>query len=128
MRGNRLFAIAALLMATAIGLGAFGAHALSRLLAYHDKTETWATANQYHFYHALGLFLVAYLYKKTGKQPVVFVYYMLCGGLILFSGSLYLLSLSNWSALGAITPIGGLIMIIAWAWLGRIMYLFKKIS
>lgn len=128
MRGHYLFGFAAALMALAVAFGAFGAHALSNLLDYNGKTSTWSTANQYHFYHALALFIVAYLYKKTGKLPVLYIYYLICVGLLLFSGSLYLLSISNWSMLGAITPLGGLMFIVAWVWLAREMYLFKKIN
>lgn len=100
--------------ALAVMLGAFGAHALkarldvSLLKAYH-------TAVEYHFYHALGLILVGIIamnlpaniwLKSSGWSMLV--------GIILFSGSLYLMSIFNLRWLGMVTPIGGLLFILAW--------------
>jgi len=111
-------AIAAILMALAVGLGAFGAHGLrGRLTA--EMLDTYKTAVLYHFLHALGMLIVSVL-PKTGavSEPgAETVCWLLMAGILVFSGSLYLLAVTGMSALGAITPIGGLAFIAAWMWL-----------
>jgi uncharacterized membrane protein YgdD (TMEM256/DUF423 family) len=106
---------AALLLALAVGLGAFGAHGLrGRLDAY--ALGLWEKAVFYHFIHALGMLAVSIL-PRTGAFPPAAAG-QVCGlllvGVAIFSGSLYLLALTGIRALGAITPIGGLAMIAAW--------------
>ncbi len=111
-------AIAGLLLALAVGLGAFGAHGLrSRLTP--EMLDIYRTAVEYHFLHALGMLIVSVL-PKTGALPNVgaeTVCWLLAVGIVLFSGSLYLLAVTGTSALGAITPVGGLALIVAWLWL-----------
>jgi uncharacterized membrane protein YgdD (TMEM256/DUF423 family) len=106
---------AALLLALAVGLGAFGAHGLrGRLDAY--SLGLWEKAVFYHFIHALGMLAVSIL-PRTGTFPPAAssqVCALLLVGIAVFSGSLYLLALTGTRALGAITPIGGLAMIAAW--------------
>lgn len=101
------------LLALAVGLGAFGAHALKTHLS-SEMLQTWETGVKYHFYHALGLLLVGIL---SFLMPSVYLKWsaiLLFIGIVLFSGSLYVLSLSGIKILGAITPIGGLSFIGGW--------------
>jgi uncharacterized membrane protein YgdD (TMEM256/DUF423 family) len=108
-------AIAAVLLALAVGLGAFGAHGLrDRLDAY--SMSVYEKAVFYHFLHALGIFLVALLARTGGITAVgqARVSWLLFVGILFFSGSLYALALSGVKVLGAITPIGGLAFIVGW--------------
>ena len=108
-------AIGAIFLALAVGLGAFGAHALKdRLDAY--SLGVWEKAVFYHFIHALGLLVVSML-PRTGTFPVngaSSVCWLLSAGVLIFSGSLYTLALTGVRSMGAITPIGGLCFIAAW--------------
>ncbi|TAD97503.1 MAG: DUF423 domain-containing protein [Bacteroidetes bacterium] len=104
----------ALAAALAVMIGAFGAHALKDFLTSNNRLETFETAVKYHFYHALGLLLIGILINQ--KPSIWFNYagYGLLVGMIIFSVSLYILCLTNLKWLGAITPLGGLAMIIGW--------------
>jgi uncharacterized membrane protein YgdD (TMEM256/DUF423 family) len=103
-------ATAAFLLALAVILGAFGAHGLKdRLDAY--SMEVYQKAVFYHFIHALGLLVVS-LAPRTANLPWVNI--LLVTGILIFSGSLYLLAVTGVRMLGAITPIGGLSFIAAW--------------
>jgi uncharacterized membrane protein YgdD (TMEM256/DUF423 family) len=107
-----LFRIAAALCLIAVGLGAFGAHALKATLQSSGMLEVWNKAVLYHFLHALALLVLAL--HGAGNR----VAYLLIGaGIVFFSGSLYALALTNVRWLGAITPIGGLCFLAGWAWL-----------
>ncbi len=103
------------LLAMGVVLGAFGAHGLkSRLDAY--SMGVWEKAVFYHFIHALGLLIVSLL-PKTGTLPASaanWVCGLLLAGIVIFSGSLYLLAVTGNQTLGAITPIGGVSFIAAW--------------
>ena len=98
----------------AVALGAFGAHGLQKILEAR-AIETWHTAVDYHFIHALGLLAVAIIAEKY--PSVVTAGWIMFSGILLFSGSLYVLSLSGIKILGMITPFGGLLFLAAWAWL-----------
>jgi len=103
-------AAAAALLALAVILGAFGAHGLrDRLDAY--SMDVYQKAVFYHFIHALGLLIVS-LAPRTAN--LVWVNVLLLAGILIFSGSLYLLAVTGVRTLGAITPIGGLSFIAAW--------------
>jgi uncharacterized membrane protein YgdD (TMEM256/DUF423 family) len=108
-------AIAAVFLALAVGLGAFGAHGLkARLDANH--LDIFKTAVLYHFLHALGLLIVSAL-PKTGTisaEEANSVCWLLAAGILIFSGSLYALAVSGIDLLGAITPIGGVAFIVGW--------------
>jgi uncharacterized membrane protein YgdD (TMEM256/DUF423 family) len=102
-------AIGAILMALAVGLGAFGAHGLrGKLDAY--SMSIYERAVFYHFIHAIGLLVVPILVKNC-----TLVCALLLAGIVLFSGSLYALATSGVRLLGAITPFGGVSFIAAWA-------------
>ena len=98
----------------AVMLGAFGAHALkSRLSA--DMFEIFQTGVQYHFYHALGLLAVGIIaYHLPDSGLLRWSGWLMLAGIIIFSGSLYILSTTGITWLGAITPIGGTAFIAAW--------------
>ena len=108
-------AIAAVFLALAVGLGAFGAHGLkARMDANH--LDIYKTAVLYHFLHALGMLIVATLPKTGTVSPECAnsVCWLLAAGILIFSGSLYLLAVTGVSTLGAITPFGGVAFIVAW--------------
>ncbi|MEO5754659.1 MAG: DUF423 domain-containing protein [Chthoniobacterales bacterium] len=104
-----LFRVAAVLCFLAVGLGAFGAHALKNTLQTNDTTEVWKTAVLYHFVHALALLVLAALPTVSRAGSSLFV-----AGIMIFSGSLYLLALTNIKWLGAVTPLGGLCFLAGW--------------
>lgn len=106
------FRIAAALCFLAVGLGAFGAHSLKATLQAHEMVSVWEKAVLYHFLHALALLVLALHGIGTRAPSILFV-----AGIILFSGSLYLLALTNIRWLGAITPLGGICFLAGWAWL-----------
>lgn len=108
-------ALASLLLALAVALGAFGAHFLKgRLDAY--AMGVYEKAVFYQFVHALGMLIVSLLPKAgvLGIPSTNTVCALLLAGIVIFSGSLYLLAATGMRALGAITPIGGLAFIAAW--------------
>ena len=108
-------ATGAILLALAVILGAFGAHGLrGRLDAY--LMSVYEKAVFYHFIHALGLLVVSIM-PKTGTLPestAQWVCGLLLAGILIFSGSLYLLALTGLRVLGAVTPVGGASFIAAW--------------
>jgi len=93
-----------------VALGAFGAHSLKDTLAASPNgMETWKTAVLYHLLHAVAMYVVAF---TKGSLRTCFLF---AGGIILFSGSLYLLATLQWKWLGPVTPIGGILFIAGWA-------------
>jgi uncharacterized membrane protein YgdD (TMEM256/DUF423 family) len=109
-----------LLTASAFGalsvmIGAFGAHALRATLEAQGRMETFETAVKYQFYHTLALLAIGLLMYKISDKLLGYAGYSMIGGVLIFSGSLYILCLSGIRWLGAITPIGGVLMIVGWA-------------
>ena len=100
--------------ATAVSMGAFGAHSLKTKIS-EDMLSVFKTAVQYHFYHSLGLLIVGLLtiYLKPEKH-IKIAGWMMFIGIILFSGSLYILSSTGIRWLGIITPFGGIAFILSW--------------
>jgi len=99
----------------AVLLGAFGAHALRGKLT-PDLLAIYQTAVQYHFWHALGLLAIGIvsIYLPT-SAPLKWAGWLMLAGVLVFSGSLYLLAITGARWLGAITPIGGTAFIVSWA-------------
>ncbi|KIL41270.1 membrane protein [Gordoniibacillus kamchatkensis] len=98
----------------AVALGAFGAHALKSRLS-PDMLDVYHTGVNYHIIHALALLLIAVLADKLGASSLVAASgWALFAGIVLFSGSLYALSLSGVKTLGAITPLGGVAFLAGW--------------
>jgi len=106
------FRLSALMGFLAVALGAFGAHSIKTVLAQNGTTAIWEKAAFYHFIHAVMLFVVA------GRKPFqAGSWWCFLIGIVLFSGSLYLLAATNILWLGAVTPVGGLCFLSGWAWL-----------
>jgi len=102
--------------AIAVAFGAFGAHALKEKLSEH-YLAVWETAVQYQMFHAIGLLVIGILMSSSlfgASTQLTWAGYLLLAGIIIFSGSLYVLSLSGIGILGAITPIGGVAFIAGW--------------
>ncbi|MBI2318702.1 MAG: DUF423 domain-containing protein [Betaproteobacteria bacterium] len=112
----RLFlALGAIAMLAAVGLGAFGAHALKARLA-PEMLAVYHTGVEYHVYHALGLLAVGLVALQVPESNWLYACgWLMAAGILLFSGSLYALALTGFRALGAITPFGGLAFMLAWA-------------
>jgi uncharacterized membrane protein YgdD (TMEM256/DUF423 family) len=104
--------IAAALCFLAVALGAFGAHWLKPTLEGNGLVDVWNKAVLYHFIHAIALFVLALC--GTANRGAWWLFF---AGILLFSGSLYVMALTNVRWLGAITPLGGLCFLAGWAWL-----------
>ncbi|CAK6479616.1 DUF423 domain-containing protein [Peribacillus castrilensis] len=97
----------------AVALGAFGAHGLEGKIP--DKyLETWQTAVQYQMFHAVGLLVLGLLAGKISSPLINWSGWLMLIGIILFSGSLFILSVTQIKVLGAITPLGGVSFLVAW--------------
>jgi uncharacterized membrane protein YgdD (TMEM256/DUF423 family) len=106
--------LAGLLGALAVGLGAFGAHALADRLS-ESMLSIYETGVRYHFYHTLALLGVAVVMNRWPNSGVtVAAGWLFVAGIVIFSGSLYLLAFTGVRWLGAITPIGGVAFIAGW--------------
>ncbi len=117
---KKIILIAAIIGAVAIVLGAFGAHALKKVLS-ESQLNTFEVGVRYQMYHALFLLLIANLNHLTLKDKTI-IMYLVVVGVFLFSGSIYLLSTSvitkiKTTFLGPLTPIGGLFLICSWLYL-----------
>jgi uncharacterized membrane protein YgdD (TMEM256/DUF423 family) len=110
---GRALAIAGVLLALATACGAFGAHALKGTLA-PERLHSWETAVRYQFFQALGLLGVGLTMRVIDAGTLRVAAWLIVTGVVLFSGSLYALSLGAPRVLGALTPLGGLTWIIAW--------------
>lgn len=97
-----------------VALGAFGAHALRSILEANQRTDTFELASRYQFYHSLALLAVGLLALHSSSKWLSYAGYGFLIGTIIFSGSLYILALSNMRWLGAITPLGGVALIVGW--------------
>jgi len=119
----RLFlTISSIMMALAIAIGAFGAHGLKSIVT-PKLLVIYNTGVEYHFYNTLGLFAATFmLYLKPDSKRVRVSLWLILIGMIIFSFSLYMLVLLNMPILGAITPIGGTLLIIAWIMLAISFY------
>jgi len=114
MKKPPFIAIGAILAFLAIAFGAFGAHGLKQVLS-QDMLVIFHTAVTYQTWHALGLVLIGILFQLKPSSLLIKAGWAMLAGIILFSGSLYILSLSGIKILGMITPMGGIAFLIAWA-------------
>jgi uncharacterized membrane protein YgdD (TMEM256/DUF423 family) len=111
---DRLFLVLGCVSALlAVAAGAFGAHALRDRVSA-DLLEVFETGARYHMYHALGLLGVAWVASRWPHDSVAWAGWLFVAGTLLFSGSLYLLSLTGARWLGAITPLGGVAFLLGW--------------
>jgi len=99
----------------AVAIGAFGAHALKTTLTTYQRVDTFELAVKYQFYHALALLIVGLLIHTFKTDVFSSAGYCFMAGTLVFSGSLYALSLTNIGKFGAITPIGGVLFLVGWA-------------
>jgi len=111
------FVLGALFAFLAVALGAFGAHSLQGTFAA-GMADVYETGVKYQFYHALGLFAVAFAISRWKDAPVSLAGWLFVVGIVLFSGSLYVLSLTGVRWLGIVTPLGGLAFLAGWVILG----------
>lgn len=107
-----LFRVAAAFCFLAVALGALGAHPLKARLEANGTFDNWNTAVLYHLAHAIALVVLA-LHPASLRLASG----LLTAGIVIFSGSLYILALTNMKWLGAITPVGGLCFLAGWMWL-----------
>lgn len=118
MQERHIAVCGALNMLIAIACGAFGAHALKNLLS-PDLLAIWHTAVQYQMAHALGMLLIVALAPRLlSSSALSRIGIAMLFGIVVFSGSLYVLALTGVRWLGAITPIGGVAFLLAWGLLG----------
>ncbi|MCC5913698.1 MAG: DUF423 domain-containing protein [Balneolaceae bacterium] len=118
MTSKSLLITGSIFMALAVGFGAFGAHIVQDMLS-PDRFEVYQTGVEYHFYHAIGLLILGLLARGgdrpttwIGRSGICFVI-----GILIFSGSLYFLTLTDTSWLGMVTPLGGIAFILGWIFL-----------
>ncbi len=115
---KRIIVIASVFGTLAVILGAFGAHGLKKLVSA-DELDTWNTAVQYQFYHTLAMLFLA-TFSRFKNRAINAASWFFTSGILLFSGSLYLISakeilnITNLSFLGPLTPVGGLCFILGW--------------
>ncbi|MDH3064564.1 DUF423 domain-containing protein [Achromobacter insolitus] len=121
MTDRQMTILAALNLMVAVGAGAFGAHGLKRMLT-PELLSVWQTGVLYHLVHALGLFVVALLGARYGSPLLSAAGTVMFAGIVLFSGSLYLLSLTGTHWLGAVTPFGGVAFLASWGMVALAAY------
>jgi uncharacterized membrane protein YgdD (TMEM256/DUF423 family) len=109
---------AAITGALAVAIGAFGAHALKEILEASGRIEVYKTAVQYQFYHTFALLAAGILMNQFPSKKLNYAAIFFLAGIIFFSGSLYVLCFTGIGILGAITPIGGVLFILGWVFLG----------
>ncbi|MDP6533169.1 MAG: DUF423 domain-containing protein [Candidatus Marinimicrobia bacterium] len=110
-----------LLAALSVIFGAFGSHGLKTRVA-PEMLAVFETGVRYHFYHALGLIMIGILGFHYSAFQLQLPAMMMSTGILVFSGTLYLLVLTGQKWLGAVTPIGGLLLILSWATLAYRIY------
>ena len=98
----------------AVAIGAFGAHALRPLLEANGRTETFELAVRYQFYHSFAMLFAGVLMQHFPSRQIGRAALCFAAGIVIFSGSLYTLSLSGMRILGAVTPVGGILFIAGW--------------
>ncbi|MGL1902623.1 MAG: DUF423 domain-containing protein [Fibrobacterales bacterium] len=114
--------IAAIFGALGVIIGAFGAHGLKSILNHHQTLDTFQTGVHYQFYHTLALCIIALCIKFYPNPMLHWAALSMITGIILFSGSLYILSLTGVKTWGAVTPFGGVLLISGWVLLGMSLY------
>jgi uncharacterized membrane protein YgdD (TMEM256/DUF423 family) len=121
--------LACVFLIIAVLVGAFGAHGLKSYFLEHPKyEEIYKTAVFYHFIHGLSLFIVSWCITQWDSSLIIKAGYFFIAGIIIFSGSLYILSLTQIKTFGMITPIGGIAFIIGWGCLALGIYKSNSIK
>ncbi|RKP54160.1 DUF423 domain-containing protein [Cohnella endophytica] len=111
---NKYVKIGAIAAMLSVAIGAFGAHMLENRISA-DDLDVYKTGVQYQMFHSIGILFIAILLERMpANKPALWAARLLTIGIVLFSGSLYVLALSGVKVLGAITPIGGVAFIAGW--------------
>lgn len=115
MNRSQPFVVAGVLGASGVGLGAFGAHALQERLVQAGYLDVWETAVSYQLWHAIALLAVA-VWMRTGQAPGLghALVHVWTAGVVVFSSTLYAICLGGPKWLGAVTPVGGTLLIAGW--------------
>ncbi|WP_343652411.1 DUF423 domain-containing protein [Herbaspirillum sp.] len=113
MKERTLIAAGAVNMFIAVACGAFGAHGLKKMIS-EEMLAIWHTAVTYQVMHALGMIAIALLMPRMAGPAMRWAGNLMLAGIVVFSGSLYLLALTGTRILGAITPLGGAAFLAAW--------------
>lgn len=115
MTARLLLQLAALLGGLGVAIGAFGAHALRDILVKAGRLDTFETAVRYHFYHVLALVAIGALWTARPElRALSSTAWLWLGGILVFSGSLYALCFTGITKLGAVAPVGGLLLLAGW--------------
>ena len=115
MTARLIIQLASLLGGLGVGIGAFGAHGLRKMLEASGRFETFETAVRYQFYHALALLAVGILLAfRPDLKGLGTTAWLWLGGVLIFSGSLYTLCFTGITKLGAVAPLGGTLLIAGW--------------
>lgn len=117
MNQRRSLLWGAIMAGAAVAIGAFGAHALKPMLIAAGREDTFELAVRYQFYHSLALLIVGVLGRHIQAKQLGISALFFIAGIVIFSGSLYVLSLTGITWLGAITPIGGIFFLAGWVML-----------
>ncbi len=119
MQSRNFVLLASLFGFLGVAFGAFGAHGLTAYFTAHpDLEDTFHTATQYQMYHTLALLGAAWLVERYPGKWARWAGYLFAAGIVLFSGSLYVLSLTDLRIMGAVAPLGGLAFLGGWLCLG----------
>jgi len=114
INSKRVLLIASFSGMLAVGLGAFGAHALKSILLQNNRVETYELAVRYHFYHTFALLSISIFMDRLSTRWLGYAAVSMLIGVVLFSGSLYALALLNETAFAIATPFGGVFLIVGW--------------
>jgi uncharacterized membrane protein YgdD (TMEM256/DUF423 family) len=117
MNQKTILLVGAISGALAVSIGAFGAHGLKQILLENQRAETFELAVRYQFYHTFAILLTGLFMQffEENKLRLAAIFFLV--GILIFSGSLYALSLTGVTVLGAITPLGGVAFILGWIFL-----------
>lgn len=111
---EKIIVVGALFGAFAVLFGAFGAHGLKDFLIAHQMLEVYDTAVRYQFYHVFAIFITAFCMNEYQSKILKWAFVLFVVGILMFSGSLYILAITQYKMMGMITPIGGVFLIIGW--------------
>ncbi len=114
MKNKVILLIAAVSGALVVALGAVGAHALEQTLIGNNRLETYQLAVRYHSFHTLAFLALGMIQTIFRSRYILYSFYLMLSGTIFFSGSLYLLSITDQSIYAFTTPAGGILLIISW--------------
>jgi uncharacterized membrane protein YgdD (TMEM256/DUF423 family) len=126
MNSRITLSLAAVLGMLAVGLGAFGAHSLADMLTATKRLDVYKTAVAYHFYHVFALLATGILMMSNPDKKLSYASWCFFIGVILFSGSLYLICMLDTRSIGIVTPIGGVFFLVGWLML--LLACLKKVQ